>query len=154
MGGDDEKFTRIVDFRQSKRKIFSVRLVLFSFSVSIYNSHLTQSFHWISYTFIFFFFQPFDGFSGELTAAGDGVDETLTDSIVLRFIKGTFPTNYIPTIEDTYRQVRIQFQYCTYFRYPSHTQYTQYKSNISIFSTTFQAQYHSHVERRIDEKFK
>lgn len=111
MGGDDEKFTRIVDFRQSKRKIFSVRLVLFSFSVSIYNSHLTQSFHWISYTFIFFFFQPFDGFSGELTAAGDGVDETLTDSIVLRFIKGTFPTNYIPTIEDTYRQVRIQFQY-------------------------------------------
>lgn len=24
---------------------------------------------------------------------------------VLRFIKGTFPTNYIPTIEDTYRQV-------------------------------------------------
>lgn len=26
-------------------------------------------------------------------------------SLVLRFIKGTFPTNYIPTIEDTYRQV-------------------------------------------------
>lgn len=26
---------------------------------------------------------------------------------VLRFIKGTFPTNYIPTIEDTYRQVSI-----------------------------------------------
>lgn len=26
---------------------------------------------------------------------------------VLRFIKGTFPTNYIPTIEDTYRQVCV-----------------------------------------------
>lgn len=28
---------------------------------------------------------------------------------VLRFIKGTFPTNYIPTIEDTYRQVGGRF---------------------------------------------
>lgn len=28
---------------------------------------------------------------------------------VLRFIKGTFPTNYIPTIEDTYRQVSMSF---------------------------------------------
>ena len=28
---------------------------------------------------------------------------------VLRFIKGTFPTNYIPTIEDTYRQVSLNF---------------------------------------------
>lgn len=26
-------------------------------------------------------------------------------SLVLRFIKGTFRENYIPTIEDTYRQV-------------------------------------------------
>lgn len=28
---------------------------------------------------------------------------------VLRFIKGTFPTSYIPTIEDTYRQVTLLF---------------------------------------------
>lgn len=27
-------------------------------------------------------------------------------SLVLRFIKGTFRESYIPTIEDTYRQVR------------------------------------------------
>lgn len=30
---------------------------------------------------------------------------------VLRFIKGTFPTNYIPTIEDTYRQVGWDFAF-------------------------------------------
>lgn len=28
-------------------------------------------------------------------------------SLVLRFIKGTFRESYIPTIEDTYRQVRV-----------------------------------------------
>ena len=33
-------------------------------------------------------------------------------SLVLRFIKGTFRESYIPTIEDTYRQV-ILFQYFT-----------------------------------------
>lgn len=30
-------------------------------------------------------------------------------SLVLRFIKGTFRESYIPTIEDTYRQVRTSF---------------------------------------------
>lgn len=27
-------------------------------------------------------------------------------SLVLRFVKGTFRESYIPTVEDTYRQVR------------------------------------------------
>lgn len=30
-------------------------------------------------------------------------------SIVVRFIKGTFNENYVPTIEDTYRQVLTFF---------------------------------------------
>ena len=29
-------------------------------------------------------------------------------SLVLRFVKGTFRESYIPTIEDTYRQVSIE----------------------------------------------
>lgn len=33
-------------------------------------------------------------------------------SLVLRFIKGTFRESYIPTIEDTYRQVRDPVNWC------------------------------------------
>lgn len=47
-------------------------------------------------------------------------------SLVLRFIKGTFRESYIPTIEDTYRQVCC-FPLFSFF------QYTSYKVNIFIF---------------------
>ena len=30
-------------------------------------------------------------------------------SLVLRFVKGTFRESYIPTVEDTYRQVKILY---------------------------------------------
>lgn len=30
-------------------------------------------------------------------------------SLVLRFVKGSFRESYIPTIEDTYRQVSVRF---------------------------------------------
>lgn len=36
-------------------------------------------------------------------------------SLVLRFIKGTFRESYIPTIEDTYRQVREFYRMCPPF---------------------------------------
>lgn len=32
-------------------------------------------------------------------------------SLVLRFVKGTFRESYIPTVEDTYRQVRTKIYY-------------------------------------------
>lgn len=32
-------------------------------------------------------------------------------SLVLRFVKGTFRESYIPTVEDTYRQVKTKIYY-------------------------------------------
>ncbi len=35
-------------------------------------------------------------------------------SLVLRFVKGTFRDTYIPTVEDTYRQVALTSHLCVF----------------------------------------
>lgn len=51
----------------------------------------------------------------------DGIGGVGKSSLVLRFIKGTFRESYIPTIEDTYRQVSEHRKLVLFFRYALYT---------------------------------
>lgn len=55
-------------------------------------------------------------------------------SLVLRFIKGTFRESYIPTIEDTYRQVNFVCLFLKEIRDEKATSQVQHRINNILYS--------------------